>query len=40
MIFGRTVISGGTEDYCRQEESQQENQQPEGKVPLDHIMSI
>lgn len=40
MIFGRTVISGGAEDDGRQEESQQKSQQPEGKLTLDHIISI
>lgn len=40
MIFGRIVISGGAEDDGRQEESQQKSQQPEGKLTLDHIISI
>lgn len=40
MIFGRAVISGGAEDNSRQKKSQQKNQQPEGKLPLDHMISI
>lgn len=40
VIFGRAVISGGAEDNSRQEKSQQKCQQPEGKLFLDHMISI
>lgn len=40
VISGGTVVGCGAEDNRRQEESQQKNQKPEGKLPLDHILCI
>lgn len=40
VIFGRTVIGSGAEGDGRQEKSQEKSQQPDGKLSLDHIISI
>lgn len=40
MVSGRTVIPCGEEDDGREEESYQEKQEPEGKLPLDHMIGI
>lgn len=40
MIFGWAVIGGGEEDNASQKKSQQESQQPDRKLPLDHVTPI
>lgn len=40
MIFGRMVVGGCAKDNSSQKQAQQQNQQPERKLILDHFICI